>query len=198
MPPLNTLNAGALTSLERVKEWLGVPDTDSSQDSRLSWMINSASAAVSRYADRQFSSEGTATHAFQVYGCYPEQLVSFAPLDASSVTSVTLLDRFGATSLLASSDYQLRPVHKPLGIYNRVVLWGSQANGVSASVVGVWGFPSVPSDVENATIITAVKWHQRDENVATPETFIAPTPGEDLSLPYDARMLLMPYRRGVI
>jgi hypothetical protein len=200
MPP-NTLSTTALTSLERVKEWLGTPDLDSSQDSRLTWLINAASGAVAQYAARQFSSGGTATHTFQVQGAWPNNIIDLAPYDAATITSVTLIDIFGNQAVLPSQYYQARPVHQPSGVYTRVKFYWAPVlpYAQSAQVVGTWGFPSVPPDVEDAVIIVAAKWFQRDQNVATPEYAYPPsTPGDDLSLPYDARMLLLPYRRAVI
>jgi hypothetical protein len=195
------LSATALTSLNRVKQWLGQDPVASDQDDRLTWLINAASSAVSQYAGRQFASEGSATHTFRVQGGWPKGAADFAPFDASAITTVTLADMFGNTQLLSSQYYQPRPVHKPNGVYTRLAfLWAPIVlpYAQSVAVLGTWGFASVPADVENAVIITAAKWFQRDQNTATPEYVYPGGTTEDLSLPYDARMLMVPYRRPVV
>jgi len=201
--PLHTVAPAALTTLEAVKEWLNQPDLDPSADSQLSSSVNAASAAASAYCQRQFYNSGTATRAFPVMCNSWEAMINLAPFDASAITGVGIVTPGGGTAVLAATEYQARPVQKPQGVYTRIAVYTlpPASQGVSASVTGTWGYAAVPLDVEEAVKMTAAKWFRRDQTAYTPEVNYPrdfPMGASDgLNLPYDARVLLSPYRRGV-
>jgi hypothetical protein len=210
--PPNTLSSLALTTLDQVKLYLGKADLEAGADDRITWLINVASAAVTSYSQREYvSSFGTAstTRSFEVRGSPRNSFVSLAPYDAQSVTGVTLTDTAGNTSTVDRSFYQPGPVHKPNGVYIwlRLVTWQAPDMLVYntnfsfiANITGVWGFPAVPVDVENAVIGTVCKWYQREQETPSPEFDLNPTfhdSSQGLNLPYEARVLLQSYKRPV-
>lgn len=210
--PPNTLSTLALTTLDQVKLYLGKSDIEPGSDDRINWLVNVASAAVTSYCQREFvSSLGTAStpRSFEVRGYTANSIVSLAPYDAQSITAITLQDPAGNTSTLQSMYYQPGPVHKPNGVYIYVKMstWAAPVNVIYnmnlnfiANITGVWGFPSVPVDVENAVIGTVCKWYKRDQETPSPEFDLNPTfheTAQGFNLPYEARVLLQAYKRPV-
>ena len=203
--PPNILSSTALTTLAEAKEWLGI--TDTTQDSRLTWLINAASSAVTDYAQREFvSALGTGTRNFALkrdglvtFGRYDLQSASLVQIDTDGSVTATTID---------PTQYMLAPVDAPYGVYGSIRFYTftigpvlrQWAGGIprQVSVTGTWGFPSVPADVEQACLITVAKWFKRDQ-VAWSQDYAVPQagPGDGLNLPFDARMLVQPYKRFV-
>jgi len=91
--------------------------------------------------------------------------LDFWPGAAQAVTSVLLDTQGGAagTNLDASAfDYQSDPLSEPTGVYTGLTVysWGAAQFSLAtpwgvtrqAQVTGLWGYPQVPPDVENAVI----------------------------------------------
>lgn len=193
-----------LTTLTEAKAWLGI--TDTSQDGRLAQLITAGSVTVSQYSQREFVSLlGTGTRNFALKR---DGLVTFGPYDLQSA-SLVQIDTDGAVTAttLDASQYQLGPVDAPYGVYGSLRFYTFTVGPIlrqwagsiprQVSVTGTWGFPAVPADVEQATLITVAKWFKRDQVAWTNEYPVPQGPSDGQNLPYDARMLLQPYKRFV-
>lgn len=188
-----TLSTTALCTLEDVKLDLGISGSDPAQDDRLTSLINDASAAVMDYARREFAASGTATRTFGL-GC-DESLLIFTHDDASTITSVSV-----DGSALGTAQYQPVPISKRHGVYQGVrVLYAPAFLNLYGgervvSVVGDWGFPTVPEPVARATRICVADWWHRDQRGGGSTEFDTPG-GYELNIPSAARWLVRPYRR---
>lgn len=203
----NGLAPNALTDIGQVKLWLGQSDTDSSQDDRLTFLVNAASTVIHEYCQREFVSvlgSGTRNFALKRDG-----LITFGKYDLQSASLVQLdTDGSVTASTVDPAAYQLAPVDSPHGVYGSLRFYSFSigpilrqwAGGIprQVSVTGLWGFPSVPADVEQACVLTVAKWFKRDQVAWTNEYAVPQAgPGDGLNLPFDARMLLQPYKRFV-
>lgn len=202
----NGLSSVALTDVNQVKLWLGLDDTDPSQDDRLVWLINASSRAIMEYCQREFVSDlGSGTRTFALKR---DNLITFGKWDLQSVSQVQIdTDAASTPSTLSNTQYQLLPLDAPNGVYSALKFYTytpgpvlrQLAGGLyrQVAITGLWGFPSVPEDVEQAAIITAAKWFRRDQ-VAWADDLQVPNlaGGSDgYNLPLDARVLLQPYKR---
>jgi hypothetical protein len=112
--------------------------------------------------------------------------------------------------LTANTDYTLRPLPSTTGTYQtlwlspRLVFYSQLAiffGYAQLSVLGDWGFATVPADVKRACIVTVTSW--MDKPVATYGAqemdsggrVMVPDTAGGLSLPNAAKRLLEPYRR---
>lgn len=205
-PPLGS----DLTTLDTVKAWLGEA-ADMSQDARLTQLITAASSAVANYLQREPTPTSGVTRRFRIdpnrRTPLGHRLIHFGRYDLRSITQAALNPEETPILLVAGTDYELRPGNSLLGgtysaitISRLVSLASTYQNTWSHSLLdltGDWGWPSVPADVEQATIITVAKWFKRDQ-VAWSDELPTPTPSDGLSLPYDCRLLLSPYRRILV
>jgi hypothetical protein len=153
-----------LTTLAQVREHMQISDaSDTAQDALIGDLITVASDALMRYAQREFkttASAGTARD-FRYDG---RGVLSLAPFDLQTLTSVQI-DYEGVTpspTTLTADDYRLHPLDKRDGVWNRLHLRGfkvARSEGAVhpeyrvVRVTGNWGFPTVPTTVERATII---------------------------------------------
>lgn len=162
-----------LITLEQLKiaEGIQAGDTDEARDKRYEQAIKGASAAIRKYADRAFGIEakaGTRTYEYDGSGYVDID-------DAMTVTEVTFI--FGTLETPLSSFYwrpepQEGPPYSYLtiphwaGIYSPEMGFTYNLDVISkdrgwpgliplVKVVGEFGWPEVPSDVQQACIITA-------------------------------------------
>jgi hypothetical protein len=175
--PTVTLAANALTTLERVKEQgSGIRQVDPTQDMQLTFLINEASAAIMNFpgGGREFKSllVGSQPRTFRLQRDYQTMggTIDFGQYDAQSVTAVTVETQPTGGSVVLSSatlQWQPQPVEQWYGVYTSIKIWAPTWSwGVpyiagiehTAQVTGVWGFPSVPADVEGACVETVKEW----------------------------------------
>jgi hypothetical protein len=139
-------------------------------DTTLEDLITTASYAVKRYTGRQFSDAGTPASA-KIFDYYGGGFLPFAPFDLQTLTSVQIdTDGSSPTTLTEDDDFFLKPVDKRDGVWE-----GMQLRGLSPSeqttqdyrpsrevtVTGVWGMPSVPSEVAMATRMLVGWWYRQ-------------------------------------
>lgn len=173
--PTVTLATYALTTVERVKQQgSGIRDVDPTSDMQLAFLINDASVQMMSFAQREFKSAlvGSQPRTFQLdyrntYSAY----IDFGDYDAATVSAVVAETQptGGNTTLdISTLQYQAQPVEKWNGVYTGIVvfspasMWGAAfAAGIqhTATVTGVWGFPSVPADVESMCVETVKEWY---------------------------------------
>lgn len=157
----------ALTSLEAVKEELGVPGQTSSADNALRRRINQASAMIMVEAEQEFRP------------LLPDTLrllpVRDGVVDFSgnlSAAPTLVRGNLEATPVaLAAATYELVP--SPLsslggGYRGLRLLRGSVYRDPASGAVGYvevtgdWGWTSVPADIERVTIMQVINWSRRD------------------------------------
>lgn len=196
--------AGDLTSLANAREYIQKVAGDTAQDTVISNLITRASKAIMVYTDREFapvSAAGT-TRRLQVSSL----VVPFAPWDLNTIAAngVVLDPESSSPRILAATDYVALPVGKFDGVWTRLRLSSllafasnTQINmGFSLiDVIGTWGFPAIPADVEQACIDTVYAWMRGNVQVMSQayelDTAIAPV--SEPNLPMSARWKLKPY-----
>lgn len=203
-----------LVDLTTLKVALGVDQDDHEDDAKYDWVLEAASEAVSRYADRDFS-EQEAGDTVQVRQFEHDGRSGFLDIDdCTLVSSVSMYDRD-----LQGEEWSAHPLNRPTFHYLRLTssgyAYGSPAMGFTrnadtlpwrnrtseqtiVSVTALWGWPSVPKDVQQATIWTAVALAESprpyvSESIEGYSRTLGAAP--DFALPPRAQAILAPYTR---
>jgi hypothetical protein len=150
----------AYATLAQVKAALRI--TDTVDDTLLEMARESASDLIDGYTGRTFSPSGTVTRAFAPYDDYVLQT------DDLAGTSITITSSTGADGVFdvtwKTTDYQLEPLN---GVSNgqavpftriRAIqdyLWPTAGGEATVRVRGIFGFPSVPTVITQATVLQA-------------------------------------------
>ena len=150
----------AYATLAQVKAALRI--TDSVDDTLIEMARESASDLIDGYTGRTFSSSGTVTRVFAPADDYVLQT------DDIAGTAVAITSSTGADGVFdvtwKTTDYQLEPLN---GVSNgqavpftriRAIqdyLWPTAGGEATVRVTGVYGFPSVPIVVTQATVLQA-------------------------------------------
>ena len=150
----------AYASLAQVKAALRI--TDSVDDTLLEMARESASDLIDGYTGRTFTTSGTVTRVFAPADDYVLQT------DDIAGTALTITSSTGADGVFdvtwKTTDYQLEPLN---GVSNgqavpftriRAIqdyLWPTAGGEATVRVTGVYGFPSVPIVVTQATVLQA-------------------------------------------
>ncbi len=156
-----------LTTMGAVRVFLGKKTWEKGQDDVVSDLITRASALITKYTGREFTPV-TATRTFQVRNPSFFQL----PWDLQSASLIRLSPESATpTTLTNLSDYSLGPLGSYEGVFNTVQLYNANLGNSNTAyrfgyaqveITGVWGFPSVPADIEHACIVTVATWLRRD------------------------------------
>ena len=207
--------AGDLVTRSEVRTALELPASDTSRDSLIDSLISTYSRAILDETDREFApvtgSVGTpTTRRFRLP--FGEYRLELAPYDLATISTVVLHPESSAPiTLTATTQYQGHPVAKPDGVFTSIQfsalmtgIFTSQTainfGHVLVDVSGVWGFPSVPAPVKQATIIAVTSAMRRDISafdLAIDEgSSLRPDPIGTFGLPPASRRLLAPYRRA--
>jgi hypothetical protein len=188
-------------SLSEVKAALRI--TDAVDDSLLNMAVESASRLVDGHAGRRFWNAGTATKYFVAQDDY------VCEVDDISSSTIVLQTSSGADGIFDTTwdidDYQLEPLNGELdGIawpYTSIraigdYLWPISGGEALVKVTGVFGWPSVPIAIKQATIIQASRIYKRLDSPLGVAGF------SDLgimrvstNLDPDVQQLVMPYKR---
>lgn len=188
-------------TLAEIKSALRI--TDSTDDTLLENAIEAASRRIDGYCGRFFYQ--TASTAVPMYP-YDEYLLIFGRDVAN--TSVTIkIDSAGdgtyATTLTQGTDYVLQPRNVP--IYSRPYESARMVGGQTfplftlpsfetVQVTAVWGWSSVPDDINQACILLAMRQFAR-LNAALGVVGFADMAITVRAVDPDVRDLLAPYRR---
>jgi hypothetical protein len=148
----------AYATLAQVKAALRI--TDSVDDTLLEMARVSASDLIDGYTGRTFTTSGTVTRVFAPADDYVLQT------DDIAGTAVTITSSTGADGVFdvtwKTTDYQLEPLN---GVSNGQVvpftriraiqdyLWPTAGGEATVRVRGVYGFPSVPLVITQATVL---------------------------------------------
>ena len=174
----------------------GLPDV---LDGLVASLLPRASAAIDDHVGRRFNLDLTATDRWFLL---PASSVSREVLIddlADTPTEAALVDASGGdtATLTVASDLVLLPRNRPGDRpIDMVRLRPSVGWGWELRLKGVWGWPSVPDAVREATITTVSDW-VKDGQGLTPQSPNLLEPGAPpyRGLPQKARDLLRPYRR---
>lgn len=180
--------------------------TDNVDDSLLELSIEAASREIDGWCERVFTSS-TATRIYR-----PTDVFTVEVDDLQSITTLkTDSDGSGTFDVTwTATDYQLNPLNgiaggittpytaiRAIGQYLFPIYEPRNVNSQEASVqiVGVWGWPSVPTAVRQATILLAMRQFKRYDSPTGVMGF------GDLGVMRvgrvdpDVEKLLMPFRR---
>lgn len=201
------MSAGDLTTLAKVRQFLGKPADTSTQtgdDALLTALIGQASKAIHSYTGREFAPLSTASQT-RVFSYYGGGRLYFTPYDASTISSVTIdTETDTSTTLTVDEDYFLFPRNAPAGVYEFMELRGCEpGRRTSASVnrpwrevtvVGTWGFASVPADVELAANMQVAFLFRNHSTIPGSDTGDQGTRFGPVNLASGVMQLLAPYR----
>jgi hypothetical protein len=150
----------AYATLAQVKAALRI--TDSVDDTLIEMARESASDLIDGYTGRTFTTSGTVTRVFAPADDYVLQT------DDIAGTALTITSSTGADGVFdvtwKTTDYQLEPLN---GVSNgqavpftriRAIqdyLWPTAGGEATVRVTGVFGFPSVPIVITQATVLQA-------------------------------------------
>jgi len=177
--------------------------TDSTDDTLLESAIESASRRIDGYTGRFFYQ--TASTAVPMYP-YDEYLLVF-PNDVATSTITIKIDSQGngtyATTLTQGTDYVLQPRNVP--IYSRPYESARMVGGATfplftlpsfetVQVTTVWGWASIPDDINQACILLAMRQFAR-LNAALGVVGFADMAITVRAIDPDVRDLLSPYRK---
>lgn len=168
---------------------------DSVDDVQIGLAIAAASRSIDSFTGRQFAKVGTAearTYVPRADYFRKAYVVDIDDLSSESGLEV-LLDGVDVTADVELYPYNADKVGKP---WTRLIL---PTYGAKAVVTGVWGWPSVPSAIQEGTLMQANRYlHRRDawQGVAG-----SPDIGSELRLlsrlDPDVQVIVAPYRREV-
>jgi len=195
--------SGEYASAAQLKAWIAVPATDITRDDVLQLVLASASRWVDRYCRRRFYLDTTATQrSYPARGDATELLVD----DIGSLTGLVVDSGSalaGYTALVATA-YAARPANAlALGLPVDALAFEPSWTGFPAiggsgwttvRVTARWGWPVVPDEVAQATLIQAARLFKRKDS---PEGVLGSADWGAIRLSRvdpDVESLLAPYR----
>lgn len=194
MPILN-----GYATLAQVKAVLRI--SDSNDDAILEQSIEAASRRIDGYCGRFFYQKNATVNLYALtnYVCPTENdLVS-----ATTIKTDDDGDGTFETTWTAGTDYQLEPLDTAItGLpYRKVTAIGGKTfplfvipNRPGVQIAGVWGFSSIPTDVEEACVLLSIRGFAR-YNAALGVVGFADMAIQVRAIDPDVRDLLNPYRK---
>ena len=148
------MTAGDLTSLENVKEWLGLDPANTSDDDLLTRLITAASGFMQRYCNRQFASQAWT----EIRDGVGNVRMAFANYPVTAVASVTVSgETIPASSGAGTFGY--------LFTDTMLILQGRRFRRGFANVELSYtaGFDPIPEEIEQACIeLIAFRYREKD------------------------------------
>ena len=159
----------AYATLAEVRDWVGIPVSDTADDTKLSLALAAAEEQVNAYTGRHFTVEGSAS--VRYYRALTGSVVEVDPI-ATTTDLAVALDRDGdgtfEETLTLDTHYRFAP-------YNAAVAGAPWSQLVALTgttfpledrrikVTGRFGYATVPSSVKQATLIQAAFiWKRKD------------------------------------
>lgn len=154
--------------------------TDTSDDALLELAITSTSRMIDDFTGRFFYANGTIGSPVIRYYT-PNDPWSLAVDDFVSISAIATDDNFNQTwsTVWATSDYMFEPINNPRRSwpYSRILATGRYVWPYylpqACKITGVWGWPAVPSEVNQACIIQSSRIFVRKQSpfgiAGTPE-----------------------------
>ena len=202
-----------LCTVEHVRRRMSSQST--AQDDLIQDLVTAASITIMDWCGRQFIKD-TDTPTVKLFPYAGDGFVSLAPFDARTVTQIRIdTDTTTPTTLTQGTDYFLRPIGGKWAVVEwveipsqRSAVWGSIGYGFqrlvpgidrTLEITGTWGFPTIPQQAVDATIITVRAWLSREGGFgwadSTPMGDAPPGVPNIYWLPISARRLLSSLRR---
>lgn len=160
------------TTLASMKNYLGI--TDSIDDALLEQIVESASRSIDRIANRYFYLDAVATqHFYRTTDAYSLIVDDIGTLNGLVITLDTAGNGTFSTSVTINTDYLMEPLNSAgLGRpFTNITMVGAQLFPYplnlrpGISVVARWGWPSVPDDITQATLILGADLYKRKDSV---------------------------------
>ena len=154
--------------------------TDTSDDALLELAITSTSRMIDDFTGRFFYANGTSQSPVVRYYT-PNDPRSLAVDDFVSISEIATDDNFNQTwsTVWATSDFMVEPINNPRRgwPYTRLLATGRYVWPYylpqACKITGVWGWPAVPSEVNQACIIQSSRIFVRKQSpfgiAGTPE-----------------------------
>jgi hypothetical protein len=156
-------------TLDELKSWLSI--TDSTDDIALAISLDAAERSIERFCSRTFVAAGTVA-TVRYFDAVDATLVHVT--DIGSLTNLAVatdLDFDGAYSTVwTATDYQVDPINAIADSRPVTAIRARRAGTQSFPVYGAeklvkvtarWGWPSVPYEVKQASILQAARLHSR-------------------------------------
>jgi len=163
-------------TLTEIKNYMSISDT--TDDSLLEDLVESASRSIDRIANRRFYLDASASA--RLYRAYSNIFV-FVDDIGSTTSLVVAIDSAGngtySKTLALNTDYILDPLtsqslnrpYTQLTMVSNTESWpifpGISQNGLrpGVQVTAKWGWPSVPSDINTACLILTADLYKRKD-----------------------------------
>jgi hypothetical protein len=215
--------AADLITLDRLLDALNkvLVDLEPQEVDKYNGAIKSASAAVRAYTDRDFTLNTSAVASPRNFEYDDSGFIDID--DAQSVTAVQIVFPYGGAPVALTTTQWARypqssrhPVFDSLLIYSPMFYGMSREMGFTynldrfegpmgppptVAVTGVWGWPEIPEDVQQATVWTAAAFAE-DARQVTSESIDSFSRSMNVvqpsAIPLRARELLDEYRRIVV
>jgi hypothetical protein len=189
-------------TLSDVKGALRIDALDTGDDALIENAITSASRRIDGYCGRFFYKTGsTAVTMFPV-----NEILCVFENDLATDTATIAIDTVGngtySTTLVLNTDYILEPTNAALQgrPYRQALMVGGQSFPLqtiyafpTVKVTGLWGWNAVPSDVQQACVLLAMRQFAR-LNAALGVVGFADMALQVRAVDPDVRDLLSPYR----
>lgn len=163
-------------TLNELKGYLSI--TDSTDDTLLEDLIESASRSIDRIANRRFYLDASASA--RLYRAYSDIFVYTDDIGTTTGLVVALDENGNGTytkTLTLNQDYILDPLTAPslgrpytqLTMVSNTEMWpifpGLTQNGLrpGVQVTAKWGWPSVPNDINMACLILSADLYKRKD-----------------------------------
>lgn len=159
---------GTYATSDELKGYLGQATADTTDNTRITDALNSASRSIEKYCHRQFNAAGTVSA--RVY--YPDSYACAVVDDISTTTGLIIATDTNGDGVYettwATTDYQLEPLNgivdgesgwpswRIRAVGNNwfpCVLYGTQI--APLQVTADWGWATVPANVKQACLILA-------------------------------------------
>jgi hypothetical protein len=167
--PADQLAANALVSLEEARAFLQKDQGEEEQDELIVALINAASSRILQHTGREFAPKGVVTETRVFATSAGARTIDLFPFDVREVSAVILGSDLavGDEVALASTDWRLRPLPSPHGVYQLLRLTRAAVDRLGCdefevSVTGLWGFAAVPEDVKHWCKVTVAIWLRKD------------------------------------
>lgn len=165
--------AGDLTTLANVKDWLGIPSTDTTKDARLARLITSSSTRITGWLRRGVIS---ASYSEVISGLGNDRL-ALRNFPVTAIASLTIDGRAIAAATQAagsppSGGYVIANIGSPIVTAAFINLYGDAfcRGRENVAVTYTAGYASVPPEIEQAAIEmvqTIVNRQNIDQNVTS-------------------------------
>lgn len=194
-----------LCTLEQVRSRATLQTQEVEQDSVIANMITEASRAIIHHCGREFAPAVTAvtrSYAFDSWTC----LAAFnSPWDLRTATTVTVDVGQSTEKVLTATQYQLALADDEYGTYGGIEFDGSLSGTKwrkrRLTVVGNWGFSTIPEDVRSAcvlTVLAALRGEILSFGGPIQPNSIGVGANDPIAFPPGVRGLLTPFRRAVL